>query len=268
YECARHRHDGNGIERAKALGAAILYGAGFARVSRAAPRFDVVLADSAFVRRSVEEGTDVRVRDVVYEAVDADARRVAREPAEEPLALFAGRISAEKGIFVLLEAFARARRLVPQARLHIAGSGPRLVDAKEAARRLGVGRAVEFLGRVPNERLPALYARAWCVAVPSTWPEPFGIVAAEAALCGAPVLASRIGGLPEALAVEDAADPAPHALVPPGDVAAWADALVAALQQPGSVPAAAREAVAARVGRREVARRLVRAYGARTVANA
>lgn len=258
YECARHRHAGAGIERAKAVAASLLYGSGFERLRRAPRSFDVILADSAFVRRNAE-ASGMRVNDVVYEAIDVHSRTIERAADPEPIALFAGRVSVEKGFFSLLEAFADARAKVPRARLLVAGAGPQLPAAKARARALGLAESVDFLGRVPNEALPRLYARAWCVAVPSLWPEPFGIVAAEAALCGAPVLASRVGGIPEALAIEEAGNTRPHALLPPGDRVAWSEALARALEAPAEVPARLREAVAARVDRRAVARRIVRA---------
>ncbi|QQR44075.1 glycosyltransferase family 4 protein [Myxococcus xanthus] len=72
-----------------------------------------------------------------------------------------------------------------------------------------------------------LYAAMDAVAVPSEWLEPFGRVSIEAQACGVPVLASRIGGLPETLSDDESGW-----LIAPGDVAAWRDALTAICDLP------------------------------------
>jgi glycosyltransferase involved in cell wall biosynthesis len=106
--------------------------------------------------------------------------------------LYAGRLDIEKGVAVLLRAFARLRAEVPTVRLRIAGQGPRRLTLEKAA-----GEGVEFLGWVPPGGLDALYAQTWALVTPSLWAEPQGLVALEALIRGVPVVASRSGGLAE-----------------------------------------------------------------------
>ncbi|MBI2426329.1 MAG: glycosyltransferase family 4 protein [Candidatus Kerfeldbacteria bacterium] len=106
--------------------------------------------------------------------------------------LFVGRLKWEKGCDVLLEA---ARR-VPQARIRIIGTGPDEDQLKAFAQTHGLTN-VQFLRHVPHEHIFEHMSRARGVIVPSRFVEPFGLSALEAAACGTPVIASRIGALPE-----------------------------------------------------------------------
>lgn len=137
----------------------------------------------------------------------ADAR------ADRPILLFAGRISPEKGVRVLLEA---ARR-VPEVELRIAGTGP-----DEEALRVSSADLpqVHWLGHLESEALDRERDRAWAVAVPSLWYENAPLSVVEAELAGRPVLAADHGGLPEMCE-----SGVTGWLLPPGDVPAWSDAL-------------------------------------------
>jgi glycosyltransferase involved in cell wall biosynthesis len=124
-----------------------------------------------------------------------------REEAKPPEVLFAGRLSAEKGILDLLAATDNGIKLT------IAGDGP-LRDRVPGA-----------LGFVPHDRLGPLYDRAAVVAVPSHR-EGFGVVCAEAMAHGRPVVASAVGGLLDLVVDEETG-----LLVPPRDVPALREAL-------------------------------------------
>ena len=135
------------------------------------------------------------------------------EVAEPPDLLYVGQLIRGKGVQLLLEAMARMRS--PRT-LDIVGSGNMEGELKSLAARLGLGGRVRFRGFQPNPQEWMRAAR--CVVVPSFWQEPYGLVAAEAVALGRPVVAFAIGGLPEACQGK-------ATLVPPGDVAALAEAL-------------------------------------------
>jgi glycosyltransferase involved in cell wall biosynthesis len=143
---------------------------------------------------------------------------VVREFAEGPRfdpggpALVVGRLAVEKGVDVAIDACRAAGRP-----LIVAGDGPERERLQERAR----GADVRFMGRVSRERLAELRASASVAVVPSRSAETFGLAAAEALAAGLPVIASRIGALPELV---DGAQ-----LVPPGDAGALAAALASSL---------------------------------------
>ena len=123
------------------------------------------------------------------------------EEATPPEVLYAGRLSAEKGILDLLAAADDGMKLT------IAGDGP----LRE--------RVPGALGFVPHDELGPLYDRAAVVAVPSRR-EGFGVACAEAMAHGRPVVASAVGGLLDLVVDEETG-----LLVPPGDVGALRKAL-------------------------------------------
>jgi glycosyltransferase involved in cell wall biosynthesis len=146
----------------------------------------------------------------------ADAEReAARERAGGGtfLALFVGRLEREKGVHVLLDAWRRAAR--PGAALALAGEGP-LAPRTE-------GEGVRALGRVPRRELPALYAAADVLVLPSirtaTFLEPWGLVVNEAMHQGTPIVASDAVGAVAGGLVRDGRN---GLVVPAGDAAALA----------------------------------------------
>lgn len=125
--------------------------------------------------------------------------------------LFAGRLTPEKGLATLIEAI----RSVPTAKLLVAGEGPERERLEPTA-----PPNVSFLGAVPRAQMPQLYGNALAVVVPSEWYENCSLTVLEAFAAGRPVVASRIGGLPEQVAHEKRG-----LLFPPGDAEALAGAL-------------------------------------------
>ena len=138
-------------------------------------------------------------------------------------ALYVGGLHHRKGVDILLHAFARVLDTVPDANLVIAGRRDEPA-VEQLAEELGLGRRVDFLGLLDDPATAMSHAAV--VLVPSRH-EPFGLVAAEARLVGAPVIASEVGGLPEVLDGGDAGQ-----LLPVGDVAAWSAAIARMLSDP------------------------------------
>jgi len=128
------------------------------------------------------------------------AARAALGLGDEPQLLYVGRQTPIKGLETLLDAMARLRAGGTPARLSIVGGdADEPLDGHEAALRerlgrLGLGKAVTFVGAQPQDRLPAWYVAADATVLPSYY-ESFGMVALEAMACGSPVVASRVGGL-------------------------------------------------------------------------
>lgn len=141
--------------------------------------------------------------------------------------IYAGRLSEEKGVAVLLRALA----LLPGVGLKIAGEGDQR-SALEAGLSPALRARVHFLGRLTREALDQELARSSVCVVPSLANESFGLAALEAFARGRPVVASRAGGLPEL--VRDGEN---GWLVPRGDVAALAERVGWLLAHPAEAQA-------------------------------
>lgn len=183
----------------------------------------------------------------------ADAARVRRELGigDGPLVLYVGKRSIGKGTPVLLAALDRIRTAVPGVRFAFAGKGDLLLPAREDVHALGV---------LSHETLFPLYRAADIVVSPSVWPEPLSRVLVEAMHFGRPVVATSVGGSPEA--VEDGVT---GLLVPKASPAALADAIIALLGDPARrerMGVAARARVAAVFGEDKIVAALLDAYAA------
>lgn len=145
----------------------------------------------------------------------------ADDPVRTPVILTVARLAPQKGLGTLIDAAARWRDRSPVPLLVIAGSGPLAGSLTRQAEASGA--RVRLAGQRGD--VPALLAAADVVVVPSVW-EGQPLIVQEALRAGRPLVASRVGGIP-ALTGEDAA-----LLVPSGDAAALAVAVVAVLDDP------------------------------------
>ncbi len=127
---------------------------------------------------------------------------IAGEPAAPPpelRVLFLGRMTPVKGGDVLIRAVADAStRLNRPIPLTMAGDGPQRAEWERLAARLGVD--ATFVGWVDDDGRAALFRAASLLAVPSVWPEPFGLVGLEAGVFGVPAIAFDVGGIRDWLA--------------------------------------------------------------------
>jgi glycosyltransferase involved in cell wall biosynthesis len=213
--------------------------------------------------REPHEPPDPREPHSPHEPRYASDPRDPRDPRQHPdggvrRILFAGRVVKPKGLGVLI----RAVRAV-DAELVVCGDGMQLAAMRRLARRLGVERRVRFRGWLDPEQLARELASASVVAIPSLWPEPFGLVGIEALAAGRPVVASLTGGIPDWLE-----DGVTGVGVQPGDVRGLTRALDALLADPErqqAIGAAGREMVAARFSPERHVEALLEAYRAARV---
>src|SRR5574337_618669 len=177
----------------------------------------------------------------------------ARKRGATPRLLFVGRVSPEKGVHVLLDAFQKVLTQYPEAQLEIAGPiGSAKIDyivklsedpkvrnlasfykgeyysyLQERVARCTPGRVV-FSNRVLHHDVIEHYRGADIFVFPSVWDEPFGVPVIEAMACGVPVVATGVGGIPEM--IEDGKS---GLLVEADNAEALAEAIVCLLRNEG-----------------------------------
>lgn len=189
----------------------------------------VVVVSRRLADRAIELGVPADRLDVVYNGVDrerffprdrAAARKKLGRPPNEKLVLFVGHLAEHKGAKDLLEA---AERLGEGTTVAFAGAGP-LYDTIARA-----GGRVIALGHLSKERVAEWLAACDLLCLPS-WGEGMPNVVREAHAAGRPVVATSVGGIPEAVH-----SPELGLLVPPKDPVKLAEALSAQLSK-GSDP--------------------------------
>ena len=196
----------------------------------AARRSDRVVAISSYTARELRELADVPIEVIPYTTALPAPPSLPQATGGPPVLLFVGRLVERKGVPYLIEAIGLLRDV--SIRLVIVGDGPERPKLEAAARHWGVADRVEFRGKVSATELQGAYARASAFVLPSVFDargdtEGLGVVALEAMNYGTPVVASRIGGIPDI--VEDGVT---GLLVPPGDAAALAATLRRVLDEP------------------------------------
>jgi glycosyltransferase involved in cell wall biosynthesis len=194
-------------------------------------RTDLFLFESAYGRDvfRAKVGDPGAAARVVHNGVsEAEFAPVAPDPQATDLA-FIGELRALKGIDVLLEAIALLAQGGLPVTATIVGDGPDRAALQAQAAAQGLATRVRFVGAKPAR---AGFALGRLLVVPSR-AESLPYIVLEAAAAAVPLIATRVGGIPEIFG-PDAAD-----LVAPGDPAALADAIRAALQHPTAASDAA-----------------------------
>lgn len=225
----RHCIENRCVKGSRAKSALAALEASFNRAHRSNERIDRVIAPSSFMRSKLieggwPEGKVVALQNFADDAILARASGVAGDVTdrESPYLLFFGRLSAEKGVDVLLRAFDAAAPSLPRdMRLIVVGDGPDAAEFRELAASLDSAPRIEFAGYQTGDALQTFVERASLAIASSRCREnmPYSIVEAFAA--GTPVVGTRIGGIPELVA-----DGVTGFACEPGDVATMADAMV------------------------------------------
>ncbi len=199
----------------------------------------IVACSEAVLREARGQVPEITPRSsVILAALEMPVEVPRPLPFQPPRILCAGRLEPEKGFDLAVKAFGKLARRHPTARMSIAGHGPGRAALERQVAGAGLADRVDFLGWVVPERIPAIINTATLVLTPSRR-EAFGLVAVQAAQMGRPVVAARVGGLPEVVA-----DGETGLLVEPEYATGLAVAIGELLDQPGravAMGAAARQ---------------------------
>jgi glycosyltransferase involved in cell wall biosynthesis len=165
-------------------------------------RLDRVLVASDWLRARLLDGVDSPHAPVFVLHNCIDMASLPPPASREKLILFAGRLVPEKGADSFVAACAAALPALPGWRAEMIGADRFRADSPDtdfirSLRQAATAAGVALLGYRDHPDVLAAMARAAIVVVPSRWQEPFGLTALEAMACGAALICSRRGGLPE-----------------------------------------------------------------------
>lgn len=186
---------------------------------------DLIRPGSAYNQRwQLQGGASPERMATIYNGIDPALFPVASDEPALPTISWLGRIDPIKDLHTLIHAFAIVSGALPAARLRIFGSAPKggqqyLLGCRQLAEELGLAHTVTFEGRV-NE--PADAYHAGTIVVLSSISEGFPYTVLEAMACGRAVVATRVGGVEEAVGDSGL-------LVPPRDPKSLARACLALL---------------------------------------
>ena len=152
--------------------------------------------------------------------------RTGEARSKDDLIVCAGRLEPTKGQDVLIEALARCVARRPSLRVEFFGGGSELDRLQAQASKRGVAKRCAFLGSVPHAEVLRKMASAKVCVVPSR-SEAFGLINIESMSVGTPLVASRVGGIPEI--IRDGVD---GFLVPPDDPDALTEKILFLLENP------------------------------------
>jgi glycosyltransferase involved in cell wall biosynthesis len=134
--------------------------------------------------------------------ISSEARRNLSLPSDGPILVSVGNLIPSKGHELVIRALALLKNKGLRPQLYILGQGPHRDTLEELAKRLDLGETIHFVGKRPNEELRSWFSAATVSCLASSregWPN----VVTESLACGTPVVATRVGGVPEILHSEE-----------------------------------------------------------------
>jgi glycosyltransferase involved in cell wall biosynthesis len=186
-------------------------------------RIPFIAVSNSSQQALVDIGIPAEQISVIHNGVDKLRFRPG-DKSKTPLIVFVGRLRRYKSVDIAIRAMPELLRLVPQARLEIAGSGPMESSLRDLVDELGLSRKVVFHGFLTEEAKVELIQKAH-VAVNPSLKEGWGLTVIEANACGTPVVAARVPGLQDSVL-----DGKTGVLVPYGDPTALASQVGKLLQ--------------------------------------
>lgn len=156
---------------------------------------DLFIACSSFGAKLMNQDGYTNVK-MINHGIDVDKLPIITYNNSNTL-LFLGRLVEEKGVDYLIKAMYLIIKKIPNVKLLIIGDGDQYSKLQELAKSLNLEKSVQFLGKIPNKNVAKYIKQSKIMFVPSVWPDNSPIVIYEAMKYGKPVIASKVGGIPD-----------------------------------------------------------------------
>lgn len=160
---------------------------------------DAVISPSSYLANIYERARLFRQKiRVVPNGVDiARFRKVSQKKNHQEVRFsFIGHLGPHKGVQTIIEALPHIEAK-DRVKVNIVGEGEQKSELEKIVQKAGVNKSVQFWGKVNNKRIEKVYAKTDVLVLPSIWPENQPVTIAEAMACRLPVIAARMGGIPE-----------------------------------------------------------------------
>ncbi len=156
-------------------------------------KIDYIITPSEFYRtKFIEDGIDKSKVEAIHNSIDVSNYDIKTQ--DDGYALYFGRLSKEKGILNLIEAFSKCGN---NSMLYIAGDGPEKENIEKIIKEKKLNKRIKLLGFLNKKEMTEITRKCKFVVVPSIWYEncPYSVL--ETLAIGKPVIGSNIGGIPE-----------------------------------------------------------------------
>jgi len=153
---------------------------------------DFIITPSEFYKtKLIEDGIDKNKIAAIHNSIDSEKYDLKTE--DDGYALYFGRLSREKGILNLVEAFS----MLDEGILYIAGKGPEEENIKNIIKNKKLDKRIKMLGFLNSDQMIDVIRKSKFVVVPSIWYEncPYSVL--ETIAIGKPIIGANIGGIPE-----------------------------------------------------------------------
>jgi glycosyltransferase involved in cell wall biosynthesis len=160
---------------------------------------DAVISPTAYLAKIYERSGLFRHKiRVVPNGIDiARFQKVGQKKKHQEVRFsFIGHLGRHKGVQTIIEALLHIKAK-ERVKLNIVGEGGQRSELEEIVQKAGVNKSVKFWGKVDNNRIEKVYAKTDVLILPSIWPENQPVTITEAMACSLPVIAARMGGIPE-----------------------------------------------------------------------
>jgi glycosyltransferase involved in cell wall biosynthesis len=165
---------------------------------RAMKRASALTLNSEYMKRILKDNYHPSMVEIIPMGIDTGKFHPGEtKPSQSKTVIYVGRLIRQKGIDLLVKAFARVVREIPDARLEIIGYGPEKDNLVRVLKAEGIDDAVKIIDTIPHVDLPQVYARARILALPSLIGEGLGMTPAEAGASGVPTITFGLGGTAE-----------------------------------------------------------------------
>lgn len=193
------------------------------KIIKALHKIDIIISVSDYIKNELtKRGLDNERIITIYNLPPKFKDDIKIPQKTSTVNLFAlGFLAKFKGFSVLVKSIELVVKNDLNVHLKIAGEGPEKKGLKKMVRNFGLESHIEFIGKIPFDGLSQQYSECDIVIFPSIYAEPFGRVALEAMYHGKPVIASKVGGIPEIVENSETG-----ILVKPDDVYELAQAII------------------------------------------